>query len=134
MHLGIAALRTKRSWSRPSSFAARMLSKRGIELQHCVVVDEMAQLQRCLSPQAVGRNGKLRWFVQPPSVREVALTSIDVSVMGERPHLTFGCSRRTRVDCTRRVKTECLTTPPEGYPCYWAHKALSGVLGLWHSV
>jgi hypothetical protein len=30
-----------------------------------VVVDVMAQLQRCLSPPAVGRNAKLRRFVQP---------------------------------------------------------------------
>jgi hypothetical protein len=42
----------------------------GADCHDHVVVDPMAQLQRSLSPPAVGRNGKLRRFVQPPSVRK----------------------------------------------------------------
>jgi hypothetical protein len=40
----------------------------GLRWARRVVVDVMSQLQRCLSPPAVGRNAKLRRFVQPPRV------------------------------------------------------------------
>ena len=46
----------------------QFVSEREFDGQGCVVVDLIAQVQRSLSPPAVGRNAKPRRIVQPRAV------------------------------------------------------------------